>query len=183
MAMKRLCVYCGSRMGDRPAYREAAALVGAELARRGVGLVYGGGRIGLMGVVADACLRGGGEVIGVIPGGLFADEIAHTGTDLRVVGSMHERKALMASLSDAFLALPGGIGTFEEFFETLTWAQLGIHTKPIGLLDVGGYYGPLLEMIERCESEGFLRRQERSRFTTGREAVALLDLLLAPEAH
>lgn len=176
--MRQLCVYCGSRMGDREAYQEAAAFVGAELARRGVGLVYGGGRIGLMGVVADACLRGGGEVVGVIPGGLFADEIAHTGTDLRVVGSMHERKALMASLSDAFLALPGGIGTFEEFFETLTWAQLGIHNKPIGLLDVGGYYAPLLQMIERCESEGFLRRQERSQFHVDAEPIPLLDRLL-----
>ena len=142
---KRLCVFCGSSHGANPAYAEAAKNVGSELARRGIGLVYGGGNVGLMGVVADAVLAGGGEVVGVIPEALMAKELGHRSIqDLRVVKTMHERKAMMAELADGFIALPGGIGTFEEFFEIVTWAQLGFHSKPCALLNVNGFYDPLL---------------------------------------
>ena len=135
--MRRVCVFCGSSIGNQPAYREAAEAMGALLAERGIGLVYGGGNVGLMGVIADAVLASGGDVIGVIPQSLADREIAHTGiTDLRVVDSMHTRKAMMAELSDAFIAMPGGVGTFEEFFEVVTWTQLGLHRKPCGLLNV-----------------------------------------------
>ena len=140
--LQRVCVYCGSSRGADPAYADAADALGSELVRRGIGLVYGGGSVGLMGVIADAVLAGGGDVIGVIPRFLHRREIMHAGvTDLRVVESMHERKALMAELSDGFVVLPGGIGTFEEMFEAMTWTQLGIHTKPVGLLDVDGLLG------------------------------------------
>ncbi|MFQ5655533.1 MAG: TIGR00730 family Rossman fold protein, partial [Planctomycetota bacterium] len=135
--MKRVCVFCGSRVGERAVYREAAAALGGMIARRSWGLVYGGGNVGLMGIIADAALAAGGEVIGVIPQGLEERELAHQRvTELRIVGSMHERKATMAELADAFVALPGGIGTMDEFFEALTWAQLGIHRKPCALLNV-----------------------------------------------
>lgn len=160
--MRRICVFCGSSSGSRPAYRSATEKVGRYLAQREIGVVYGGGNVGLMGVLADAALAAGGEVIGVIPGHLMAREIGHKGlTKMHVVGSMHERKAMMADLSDGFIALPGGFGTFEEFCEVLTWSQLGLHKKPCGLLNVEDYYSPLLEIFDRAVVEGFLRRENR----------------------
>lgn len=156
--LKRVCVFCGSAVGARPEYAEAARALAAELARRGTGLVYGGGSVGLMGVLADAALAAGVEVIGVIPRGLATRELAHTGlTEQRVVASMHERKATMASLVDAFVALPGGLGTLEETLEVLTWSQLGIHAKPVALVDVAGYYAGLRALLAHAEREGFLR--------------------------
>lgn len=152
----RLCVFCGSRFGARPVYEEAARTLGQTLARQRIGLVYGGASVGIMGAMADAALEAGGEVIGVIPRGVFTREIAHAGlTKLHVVGSMHERKALMAEQSDAFLAMPGGLGTYDELFEILTWRQIGLHAKPLGLLDVDGYFGPFRGVLERAVSEGF----------------------------
>jgi uncharacterized protein (TIGR00730 family) len=143
--MKRICVFCGSSQGNRTEYRAAAEELGAELVRRNIGLVYGGGNVGLMGLLADSVLQAGGEAVGVIPENLMAREVGHNGlTKLHVVHSMHERKTLMADLSDAFIALPGGFGTFEEFCEIVTWAQLGLHAKPCGILNVLGYYTPLL---------------------------------------
>lgn len=160
--MKSICVFCGSRPGTDPAYAEAAGSLGRTLAQRGITLVYGGGHIGLMGVVADAALEAGGEVIGVMPKALVEREIAHhTLTKLRVVGSMHERKALMAGLSDGFIALPGGTGTLEEFFEILTWAQLGEHQKPCGLLNTSGYYDPLLKVFDHMMEKGFVSAEHR----------------------
>ncbi len=156
--MKNICIYCGSATGTRPEYAEAARQVGRILADRGVGLVYGGGRVGLMGTVADAVLEGGGRVIGVIPDQLATAEVAHDGlTELHVVADMHERKALMADRADGFLTLPGGIGTFEEFFETLSWAALKLHQKPMGILNVAGYFDPMLAMLDHAVAEGFLR--------------------------
>jgi uncharacterized protein (TIGR00730 family) len=155
--MRRICVFTGSNPGKRPEYRQAARSLGQELAARGLGLVYGGASVGLMGVLADAVLAGGGEAIGVIPRGLFKREVAHKGlTELHEVDSMHERKALMADLADGFIALPGGYGTFDELFEIITWAQLGLHSKPIGLLDVAGYFTPLLALITHASHEGFI---------------------------
>lgn len=176
--MKRICVFCGSSPGVRPAYEAAARETGRALVRRGLGLVYGGGRVGLMGSIADAVLAEGGEVVGVIPAALAAREVAHTGlTELRVVSSMHERKALMAELSDAFIALPGGYGTFEEFCEVLTWSQLGIHPKPCGLLNVAGYYDRLLSLFDQAVEEGFVRPAHRSLVLEGDDPDALLDAL------
>ena len=153
-----VCVFCGSAPGVRAAYAEAGRRVGATLARAGLGLVYGGGRVGLMGVVADAALAAGGRVVGVIPEPLALKEVAHAAlTELHVVPGMHERKALMARRSAGFLVLPGGIGTLEEFFEILTWAALGLHNKPIGLVNVGGYFDPLLRLLEHGVAEGFVR--------------------------
>lgn len=161
--MNSICVFCGSSFGNNPAYKEAAQSMGTTLAEKGVTLVYGGGNVGLMGVVADVALGAGGEVIGVIPEALVEREISHQNlTQLHVVGSMHERKALMAELSDGFVALPGGNGTLEEFFEVLTWAQLGEHHKPCGLLNVDGYYDPLLEVLDHAVREGFLSEKHRS---------------------
>lgn len=161
--MRSICVFCGSNLGTRLVYREAAARVGELIARRGLRLVYGGGNVGLMGVVADAALGAGGEVVGVIPRTLMARELGHGGvTELHVVGTMHERKALMADLSDGFLALPGGYGTLEEFCEILTWAQLGIHRKPCGLLDVDGYWSPLCALFDHAVDEGFLHPDHRA---------------------
>lgn len=158
--MKRICVFCGSNNGSNPAYAEAAHTLGAAMASRGIGLVYGGGKVGLMGTVADAVMSGGGEAIGVIPEALFAREVGHTGlTELHVVGTMHERKALMASLCDAFITMPGGFGTMEEFFEVLTWAQLGLHAKPCGLLNVAGYFDPLLDLFAQFVEQRFARRE------------------------
>ena len=155
--MQRICVFAGSNYGNRPEYRQAAQALGQELAARGLGLVYGGAEVGLMGVIADTVLAHGGEVIGVIPRGLFKREIAHSGlTQLHEVSSMHERKALMADLADGFIALPGGFGTFDELFEITTWAQLGLHNKPIGLLDAAGYFTPLLALITHASTEGFI---------------------------
>ena len=174
--MRRVCVYAGSSAGARPGYREAAAALGRELTRRGVGLVYGGGRVGLMGVLADAVLERGGEAIGVIPQGLVDREVGHAAlTELRVVGSMHERKAAMAELADGFLALPGGIGTLEELVEVYTWSQLGIHAKPCALLDVEGFYAPLTALLDRMVAEGFLREQHRGVLLAGADPAALLD--------
>ena len=164
-------------------YLDAARQVGALVARRGLGIVYGGGRAGLMGAVADAALEAGGEVIGVMPHGLVEREVAHTGlTALRVVDSMHERKAMMAELADAFLVLPGGIGTFEEFFETWSWAQLGVHRKPIGLLDVEAFWHPLQALLDQVEQEGFLRGTPRYWLQQHHDPEALLTLLETFEA-
>jgi uncharacterized protein (TIGR00730 family) len=161
--LKVVCVFCGSREGARPAYAEAARSTGREIARRGLGLVYGGGRVGLMGAVANAALEEGGEVVGVITEALISKEIAHAGlTKLHVVGSMHERKMLMADLSDGFVTLPGGYGTLEEFFEVLSWAQLSIHEKPCGLLDVDGFWDPLSTLLDQAVTEGFVHPNHRS---------------------
>ncbi|HEX2188631.1 MAG TPA: TIGR00730 family Rossman fold protein [Longimicrobiaceae bacterium] len=181
--LKRVCVFCGSSAGVRPAYGALARRTGRLLAGRGIGLVYGGGRVGLMGALADAALEAGGEVIGVIPDALLAREVGHGGlTELRVVRSMHERKALMADLADAFVALPGGFGTWEEFFEVLTWSQLGIHPKPCGLLDVDGFYRPFLEMMDHAVAEGFVRPQHRALVLRAAEPGRMLELLAAWEA-
>jgi uncharacterized protein (TIGR00730 family) len=161
--MRRICVFCGSSSGARPEYAAAARAVGEGLAARGIGLVYGGGRVGLMGELAESALRAGGSVIGVIPQTLAAREVAHEGlTELRVVPSMHARKALMAELSDAFVALPGGLGTLEELCEVLTWAQLGIHAKPCGILNVDRYFDPLLALLDHAAREGFVKREHRA---------------------
>ena len=176
--MKRVCVFAGSSAGSRDEYQDAARALGRTLAERGIGLVYGGARVGLMGIIADATLPAGGEAIGVIPAALVAREIAHEGlTELRIVSSMHERKALMADLSDAFIAVPGGWGTLEEFFEVLTWAQLGLHRKPCGLLNVLGYFDGLLSFLEHAVGERFLRRQYASMIAVAASPAALLDRL------
>jgi uncharacterized protein (TIGR00730 family) len=176
--LRRICVFCGSSSGVRAVYQQAAQTVGQLLCRRGIELVYGGGHVGLMGIVADACLHEGGRVIGVIPQALADREVAHTGlTELRIVGSMHERKALMADLSDAFMSLPGGYGTWEEFFEVLTWSQLGIQGKACGVLNVDGYYDPLLQMADRALSEGFLRDVHRDLLLSDSDPERLLDRL------
>jgi uncharacterized protein (TIGR00730 family) len=161
--MRRICVFCGSSAGSQPEYRECAEKLGAELTRRKIGLVYGGGKVGLMGAIADAMLQAGSEVIGVIPEHLMTREIGHNRlTKLHIVRSMHERKALMADLSDAFIALPGGFGTLEEFFEVLTWSQLGLHAKPCGIVNVLGYYTPLLQMLDHAVDKRFLKPQNRA---------------------
>lgn len=178
--MNSLCVFCGSQPGASPAYAEAATLVGRALAGRGWTLVYGGGRVGLMGTLADAALAAGGKVIGVIPAALVRREVAHQRvTGLEVVGSMHERKARMAELADGFLALPGGIGTLEEWFEAWTWSQLGIHPKPCGLLNVAGYYDPLLAFLDRMTGERFLSSGHRAMAIVDEEIERLLDRLAA----
>lgn len=175
-----ICVFCGSSKGARPAYVDAARRVGSALGRHGLGLVYGGGRVGLMGVVADAVLAEGGRVVGVIPDPLAAKEIAHHGlTELIVVPGMHERKALMASRSAGFLALPGGVGTFEELFEVLTWAALGLHSKPIGLLNVEGYYDPLLALLDRAIAERFIRPENAAFLSVSTDPETLASTLLA----
>jgi uncharacterized protein (TIGR00730 family) len=171
-------VYCASNEGARPAYVAAARAFGALLAAEGISLIYGGGRVGLMGALADAALEGGGEVIGVMPHGLVKREVAHTGlTELHVVDTMHERKAFMAERSDAFVALPGGLGTLEEFFETWTWAQLGVHSKPVALLDVDHYWQPLVRFLDHVQDEGFLRGTPRDYLLVDEDRVRLLDRL------
>ncbi len=176
--MKSICVFSGSSAGSRPEYREAAVRLGEELVARGLRLVFGGGRIGLMTAVADRVLAGGGEVIGVIPQALVDKEVAHTGlTDLRIVGSMHERKALMADLSNSFIALPGGMGTLEEFCEVLTWAQLGLHQKPCGLLDVADYYTGLKNFFDHMVEERFLKVEHRHLLLSANDPGTLLDRL------
>jgi uncharacterized protein (TIGR00730 family) len=175
VVVRSVCVYCGSSPGADPAFADAAGEVGRLLAASGRTLVYGGGRVGLMGVVADAALGAGGRVIGVIPQALVDKEMAHHGlSELRVVGSMHERKALMADLSDGFLALPGGIGTMEEFFEVWTWGQLGLHAKPYGLLNVGGFFAPLLAFLDRLVEQRFVRPEHRAMLLVGGDANGLL---------
>lgn len=192
--MKKVCVYCGSSHGARTAYASAAQALGRELAASGRTLVYGGGNVGLMGVVADAVLEAGGEVIGVIPGPMVTKELAHHGvTKLHVVGSMHERKALMADLADGFIALPGGLGTLEELFEIWTWAQLGIHHKPMGLLNVDEFYTPLATFLDQLVVEKFVRQENRSSISIDSDPLSLLRRMesfrpvnrpqwLAPEA-
>ena len=178
--LRRICVFCGSSVGSRPAYLNAARELGRRLAERGLGIVFGGGKVGLMGVLADAALAAGGEAIGVIPEALVAREIAHNGlTELRVVRSMHERKTLMADLADAFIALPGGYGTFEEFFEAVTWTQLGIHRKPCGLLNVDGYYDALLVLLDRAVSDGFIHEVNRPLVLDAPDVPTLLEKLEA----
>lgn len=178
--MKRVCVFCGSSAGAHPDYAAAARALGAELARRRLGLVYGGGSVGLMGILADAALAAGAEVIGVIPEPLASPELAHTGlTELRVVGSMHERKGMMAALADGFVALPGGLGTLEETLEVLTWAQLGIHAKPVGLLDVRGYWSGLRELLTHAVAEGFVRPEHAALLVAGTTPAELLDCFTA----
>src|ERR1700680_1690809 len=178
--MRRICVFSGSNLGNRPEYKRAAQALGQELVARGLGLVYGGASVGLMGIIADTVLAGGGEVIGVIPHGLFSREIAHQGlTQLHEVGSMHERKALMADLADGFIALPGGFGTFDEFFEILTWAQLGLHSKPVGVLDVTGYFTPLLALIAHASAEGFIPAIHTGLVMREESPAALLDRFAA----
>jgi len=178
--VKRICVFCGSSEGARPAYADAARRLGAELVTRKLGLVYGGCAVGLMGVLADAVLEGGGEAIGVIPEPLVARELAHTRlTELRIVGSMHERKATMASLVDGFIALPGGLGTLEETFEILTWAQLGIHAKPVGVLDVEGYWDGLRRLLAHVVAERFVRPEYAALLLFADQPADLLDRFAA----
>jgi uncharacterized protein (TIGR00730 family) len=183
----RLCVFCGSSKGAREIYVRAAQQLGHELAARNIELVYGGGNVGLMGVIADAVLAASGRVIGVIPEQLMARELGHTGIqDLRIVKTMHERKALMAELSDGFIAMPGGIGTYEEFFEVLTWAQLGIHEKPCALLNVDGFYDPVLHLLKHAVEERFIRAAHRELVVVATEPAALLDRMgehHAPHLH
>ena len=174
--IRTVCVYCGSSKGAHPAYAEAARQLGVLLAREGIGLVTGGGKVGLMGVVADAVLDAGGEAVGIIPQALLDREVGHTGmTDLLVVQTMHERKALMAARADAVIALPGGLGTLEEITEMLTWAQLGIHSKPCGLLNVAGYYDALVTFLDHAVSERFIRQPHRQMLTVASEPQAVLD--------
>jgi len=172
---QRLCIFCGSQRGREPLYAAAAADMARLLAQHGITVVYGGGHVGMMGVLAEATLAAGGKVIGVIPEGLKRRELAHSNlTQLIVTRTMHERKQRMAELSDGFVALPGGFGTFEEFCEIVTWAQLGLHEKPCGLLNVNGYYDPLLAMFDHALHEGFLRPQYRGLVLTASESAALL---------
>jgi uncharacterized protein (TIGR00730 family) len=176
----RVCVFCGSSTGDDPSFSAAARAFGRTLARRGTALVYGGGHVGLMGVLADAVLAAGGEVIGVIPEKLAERELAHTLlTELIVLPSMHERKAKMASLADAFVALPGGLGTLDELFEIWTWAQLGFHQKPIGLLNVSGFFSPLLALTEHLARSGFVRSRQLDLVSTDEDGERLVSRLEA----
>jgi len=178
--LRRVAVFCGSHSGNRPIYREAAVAFGREAAGRGLGLVYGGGRVGMMGFVADAALAAGGEVIGVIPRFLVDREVGHQGvSELRIVESMHERKATMAELADAFVALPGGIGTLEEIFEVWTWILLGLHAKPCGLLEVDGYFSGLVSFLDRTVAEGFVSPSQRALMHLAGRPADLLDRLEA----
>ena len=187
--MKSICVFCGSNAGNQPIYRSEAEKLGRLLTTRGIELVYGGGNIGLMGAVADACLEAGGTVVGVIPQALMGKEVAgrpvdhRTLTRLEVVDSMHTRKARMAELAEGFIALPGGFGTFEEFCEILTWGQLGFHAKPMGLLNVNGFYDPLLAMFDRAVADGFLRLQNRAMALADSDIEGLLAAMAAYRAE
>ena len=176
----RLCVFCGSSTGLDPAFASAARTLATELAARGIDVVYGGGNVGLMGMVADAALAAGGRVIGVIPHALVTRELAHQGlSEIHVVDSMHERKALMSSLSDGFIALPGGFGTLEEFCEAVTWTQLGVHAKPCGLLNVAGFYDGLLSFLEHALAEEFLRPTHREIVVSDADSIRLIDRVIA----
>ncbi|MBK7828500.1 TIGR00730 family Rossman fold protein [Nannocystis sp.] len=176
----RICVFCGSAHGNDPIYTAAARALGRELAERGIEIVYGGGRVGLMGELADAALAAGGRVLGVIPQRLRDLEVAHSGLhELFVVDTMHARKAMMAHLSDAFIALPGGFGTLEELFEVVTWCQIGYHQKPVGILDVAGYYAPLLRFLDHAEASGFIRDIYRPILQHADDLEALLAQLAA----
>lgn len=182
MTLRSICVFCGASPGANPVYAEAAAALGRELAQRGMTLVYGGGEVGLMGVVADAALAAGGEVIGVIPQALQDSEIGHRGlTRLEVVEGMHARKARMAELADAFIALPGGLGTLEELFEVWTWGQLGYHGKPLGLLEVNGFYAKLIGFLDHLVDERFVRSQHRGMLQVRETPQDLLEALAAWE--
>ena len=182
MTIRRVSVFCGSNVGARPAYAEAARRLGGLFGERGLGLVYGGGNLGLMGVLADAALAAGADVIGVIPEAMEAMGRAHRGlSEQHVVSSMHERKALMADLADAFLALPGGLGTLDELFEAWTWAQLGLHAKPIGLLDVEGFFAPLVAHLDRAVAEGFVREEHRGMLVVEARPERLLERLAERE--
>jgi uncharacterized protein (TIGR00730 family) len=177
--IQRLCVYCGSAAGHDPVYAEAARELGLAIAQRGMSLVYGGGHVGLMGIVADAALAAGAKVTGVIPTALMDSEVGHTQlTELRVVRDMHERKALMAELADGFVALPGGIGTLEELFEVMTWLQLGYHRKPVGLLNTQGFYDDLLRMLNKQRDTGFLKPAHHALLITEANTAALLDRMM-----
>jgi uncharacterized protein (TIGR00730 family) len=181
--LRRIAVYCGSRDGADPRHADAARAMGRTLAHRGLGLVYGGGSLGLMGAVADAALAAGGEVVGVIPSALAAREVAHRGlTEMHVTPSMHERKAAMAALADGFVALPGGLGTLDELVEVLTWTQLGIHAKPAGLLDVGGFWAPFMALIDHMCAEGFVDARHRDALVVDPDPGALLDRLAVARA-
>lgn len=188
--MKSICVFCGSNAGNQPIFRAEAEKFGRLLAARGIQLVYGGGNVGLMGAVADACLAAGGTVIGIIPQALVGKEVAGRPVDhraltrLEIVDSMHTRKARMAELADGFIAMPGGFGTFEEYCEVLTWGQLGFHVKPVGLLNVGGFYDPLLAMFDQAVTAGFLREQNRAMALCDSDSEALLGAMASyrPEA-
>jgi uncharacterized protein (TIGR00730 family) len=174
--IRHVCVFAGSSPGADPAYAATARALGTELAHRGLGLVYGGASVGLMGILADATLAAGGRVVGILPRGLFRREVAHAGlSELRQVASMHERKAQMADLADAFIALPGGYGTFDELFEIVTWAQIGLHDKPIGLLDVDGYFAPLLALIRHAAAAGFIPPDHTHLLLHATDPAALLD--------
>lgn len=176
--IRRVCVFCGSRFGDRPEYSAAATALGRELVARGWGLVYGGGSVGLMGVVADAVLESGGEVVGVIPEALATKELLHPRVEpMHVTPGMHARKQLMADHAEAFVALPGGFGTFEELFEIVTWCQLGLHAKPVGLLNTAGFYEPLVNLIEHAITEGFIKPEQRRLLVVSESPGELLDLL------
>ena len=177
---KTICVYCGANAGVSPVYAEAARALGRALVDQNLALVYGGGKVGLMGIIADAVLAAGGEATGVIPTALVEREVGHTGlTRQFIVKDMHERKAMMASLSDGFIAMPGGMGTLEELFEMLTWSQLGIHAKPIGLLNVGGFYDGLIDFIAHASAQGFIRPQHAALMRSESDPEALLKLLKA----
>ena len=181
--MPRLAVFCGSSAGFRPAYREAARGLGQLLGERGIGLVYGGSHVGLMGMVADACLAWGGEVLGVMPRFMVEKEIAHRDiTKLHIVESMHERKAMMGELSDAFVALPGGFGTWDEFCEVITWAQIGLHSKPIAMLNVEGFYDAFLAMVDHAAKEGFIRPQHREMISTFENVELMMSALFPTTA-
>lgn len=174
--IQRICVFTGSRSGARPEYSDVAKQLARELVERGIGLVYGGGKVGLMNVIAEGVLELGGHVTGVIPNSLVSKEVAHRGlTDLRVVNSMHERKAQMAELSDGFIAMPGGIGTMEEFFEVWSWAQLGLHEKPCGLMNVTGYYDPLIQFLDHAVAEDFIKTKDRALLFVEKTPAVLLD--------
>jgi uncharacterized protein (TIGR00730 family) len=178
MKLRAVSVFCGSGFGADVAYTTVAAEVGAELARRGCTVVYGGGRVGLMGVVADAALEAGGRVIGVIPRFLYAREIGHPGlSELELVDTLAERKRRMGDRSDAYLVLPGGVGTMDELFEVWSWSQLGVERKPCGLLNVSGYYDPLIAFLDHATAQGFIKPQHRALLSTGRSVTGLLDLL------
>ena len=182
--MNRLAVYCGSATPADPIYIETARAVGRTLAQRGIGVVYGGGRLGLMGAVADAALEAGGEVIGVIPHALVNPEVAHRGcTDLRVVATMHERKALFTELSDGFITIPGGVGTMDELWEAVSWAQLGYHEKPVGLLNVAGYYDHLIAFNRHMIATGFIRPQHAGIIVHSETIEGLLDAMAAYQPH
>ena len=182
--MRRIAIYCGSSRGNDPVFQTAATGLASYLASQGIGIVYGGGNVGIMGVIADAALAAGGEVIGVIPDSLLAKELGHIGlTELRITRSMHERKQIMVDLSDGFIALPGGFGTLDELFETLTWLQLGFHAKPVGLLNVSGFFDHLLVFLDHMTASGFLKAEHRASLLMENDSAALLTAMRLFQPH